>query len=121
MQFKGAVVSDDLCMFGASSLGSVSERACRAVEAGCDLLLICNSSEEETEHALDALGALDSYPRPGILESLRASPAAVHDLERSHYTQAKQQIDGLMCEPVITEYLAKRKTTETTVPPVGEK
>jgi beta-N-acetylhexosaminidase len=41
--FKGAVVSDDLSMAGAEVEGGVEARVRLALEAGCDLALLCNS------------------------------------------------------------------------------
>lgn len=40
--FAGAVFSDDLLMAGASGQGTVSQRAVAALDAGCDLVLVCN-------------------------------------------------------------------------------
>ena len=70
LEFKGAVISDDMSMTGASVVGSAAERVRRALEAGCDLVLLCNAPEQV----------------PGVLDSLKGyvNPTAQLRLMRLH-------------------------------------
>lgn len=52
MEFKGVVVSDDLQMKAVSKKYSEAEAAISALDAGCDLLLVCRGWEEIGEKVI---------------------------------------------------------------------
>lgn len=71
--FQGVIFSDDLSMVGAHAVGPITVRAHAALEAGCDMVLVCN----EPAAARELLARLDrpcSGATLSALERLRGRP-----------------------------------------------
>ncbi len=58
--FGGAVFCDDLSMKATAAYGSMPQRALRALQAGCDMVLVCN----DRNAAQRAVAALNDYSNP---------------------------------------------------------
>ncbi len=68
--FGGAIFSDDLSMAGAEQAGGYAQRARLALEAGCDMVLVCNNRRG----ALEVLEALEEtgFEPSGRLQGMAA-------------------------------------------------
>jgi beta-N-acetylhexosaminidase len=60
LRFQGAVFTDDMSMGGAAVAGDIVERCRRALDAGCDMVLICN----DRSGALRVIQGLQRGPEP---------------------------------------------------------
>jgi len=60
LNFQGVIVSDDLSMQAAGVAGDFAHRANTALDAGCDMVLVCN----HTQAAQQVLASLENYTNP---------------------------------------------------------
>lgn len=77
--FNGAVFCDDLSMKATRDYGSMAARANRALESGCDMVLVCND-RPAAEHAVEAL---NDYSNPLSLVRLARLHGTRHPLRES--------------------------------------
>ena len=96
LEFNGVLFSDDLCMAGAQAAGDVSARVKAAIEAGCDIALVCNDRVAAHE-AAEAAQELP-YPNQNRIKTMCGNiPVWQGNLESTcqqfeYWQQAKENV-----------------------------
>ena len=93
LAFDGMIFSDDLSMEGASVAGGPEERAQAALEAGCDMVLLCNAPQSAAG-LLDALKGQALDPRRAERMRGRGTPKPLRSDTR--YASAVASIQGIL-------------------------
>ena len=99
LNFDGVLFSDDLSMAGAQAAGDVSARVTAAIEAGCDIALVCNDRVAAHEAAKAAQEL--PYPNQSRIKTMCGKiPAWQGDLESTcqqfeYWQQAKENISQM--------------------------
>ncbi|NIB41282.1 beta-N-acetylhexosaminidase [Pseudomaricurvus alkylphenolicus] len=90
--FEGVVFSDDLAMAGATGVGSFAQRAELALQAGCDMVLVCNHRDGARE-VLEQLPSSLYHVNQGDRHRMRARPGQWDgELRQSERWQQVQQV-----------------------------
>jgi len=91
--FGGAVFCDDLSMKATGAYGSMRRRAKRALDTGCDMVLVCN----DRRRAEQAVQALNEYSNPLSLVRLARLHGTGHILRESlRASDEWQQANGAL-------------------------
>ena len=100
LRFNGVIFSDDLSMEGAAVIGDMPERSRKALDAGCDVILLCN----DRDAVLQVIESLGEYSSPVSQLRLvrlhgRDAPDRTSLLDSQDFEAALAQIGHLSDQP----------------------
>ncbi|MFO0556298.1 MAG: glycoside hydrolase family 3 N-terminal domain-containing protein [Polyangiaceae bacterium] len=102
LKFDGVIVSDDLEMRALAAKYAVAESAILAIEAGCDLLLVCKS-EDDADAAVEAV-TREAEKSAAFAARVRESAARVRSMRRRAASLAAR---GPLSRPALADVIAR--------------
>lgn len=97
--FSGAVISDDMSMSGAALGGDLPQRVVAALEAGCDLVLVCNAPEAVP----DVIAAVADHDDPAAQLRLMR----LRGFARRDWDELRASVDYERCRRLVDEIDAR--------------
>jgi len=99
LNFDGTIFSDDLSMEGAASIGDFSQRAKLALEAGCDMVLVCNNATAADEVLNSLLLTIDTKKEQRLKAMRGKTELSLQQLKK---TEKWQQISNKINKMTVT-------------------
>jgi len=96
LSFNGVVFSDDLSMEGAASIGGFKQRAKLAIDAGCDMVLVCNNPSA-AEEVLENMPVTQNTIREQRLNAMRGKSQLSREqlIKTAKWLQISTQINAM--------------------------